>query len=156
MKWLNRSFSITLSQLSRRIFVTLLYASLVGTIILWAMQSQPFSDVVMQLITLFTVTLIIVCITVLDLATHGIAENTLTTQRDLDERQTNLRNRAYFIGYILLGQALFLLFIVNSRIGIGYTFLSALVFYTTIPTAVIAWLEPDPIEENEASGLSAV
>jgi len=83
------------------------------------------------------------------------------TDADLDERQTAVRNDAHRTAYQILGNvimgALFLLWVTTGPLGdtawtpqfsnpnvMTPTLSTTLWIYLSLPTAVIAWREPDP------------
>lgn len=88
----------------------------------------------------------------------------------LDERQRVIRNSAYRSAYLILGNtfiivASYWLFATNS-FGEGRLwlpsgdeaqnlFVLALLLFYTLPTALIAWNEPDPEEEESEMGQSS-
>lgn len=82
--------------------------------------------------------------------------------RDLDERQRQVRDRAYRIAYRLAGGALFLVSLITFvALSAGRpvaptpesaqaAFWGVFIVVTTLPTAIIAWTEPDPHDHDEA------
>jgi uncharacterized membrane protein len=79
--------------------------------------------------------------------------------RELDERLVQVKNRAYrtafriFAAYVAVAWPLSLLVLFNDHTGRGAAnalliFASLGLLVTTLPTAVVAWREPDPAEPD--------
>jgi uncharacterized membrane protein len=77
--------------------------------------------------------------------------------RELDERLVQIKNQAYrtafriFAAYVAVAWPLSLLVLFNNPAGRGATgailiFASLGLLVTTLPTAIVAWREPDPVE----------
>ena len=151
--------AIHLKRTFRRLLVILLYATFIGTILLWAIRPQALTLETTQLITLATIIIITALTIVLGMATRDVKAGRLLQRgvpvvrsEPLDERLVELSDRAHSISYGLLGFALALLYNVAGSIGTNYLYICAFVFYLTIPTAVFAWLEPDPIQDELFEG----
>ena len=87
---------------------------------------------------------------ILNVSTQRLADRfkkTLTGQ-PLDERQLLLRNQAYFWAYLIFGVVAFLLLMGSDERGFGWTLIALAGLYISLPAALIAWLEPDPIEDE--------
>jgi uncharacterized membrane protein len=80
--------------------------------------------------------------------------------RELDERLVQIKNQAYrtafriFAVYVAVAWPLSLLVLFNDHTGRGTTnalliFASLGLLVTTLPTAVVAWREPDPAEPEQ-------
>ena len=100
-------------------------------------------------------------------ASDGIA---FARSRSLDERQRAVRDRAYRLGFRLLGLAVVLLFVVSILVAAlevyithgtsgsvtmqldsgvsGRTLVAIIELLLIMPTLVIAWLDPDPQDEG--------
>ena len=88
-------------------------------------------------------------------------------RKDLDERQRSLRNQAYRLAYLIaLSLASLMLFL--DFFGVGdfqilfynaHSSVTSLLLYAnfmlmgSLPIMYVAWLEPDPIQENELRSL---
>ena len=147
--------TLNLSRTVRRILVTLMYGVYLGLIAYWSYLPSDMPDgqlATAQWLTLAGLVTFIVSYLVLNVSTQGLADRyrkTFTGQA-LDERQLLLRNQAYFLAYLSLGTAAFLLLISADRLGFGWTLIAFAGLYMSLPTALIAWLEPDPVTETEA------
>ena len=143
-----------LSRATRRTIVTVMYAVYVGLWLYWTWLPDDLSSPQRVLVPWFTsagILLFFVGFYLLYAATGRLADHWKpVSNKALDERQLYLRNRAYFWAYILLGVGASVVFW-NTVIKFG--FFGALVMfaalYGTLPTAVIAWLEPDPLRDDE-------
>ena len=142
-----------LNRFARRTVVVVMYSVYVGLWLYWTWLPADLSNVRHFVVPSFTVTGILVFLAsfyLLYAATGRLADHWKpVSNKVLDERQLYLRNRAYFWAYILLGIGASVIFW-NTVIKFG--FFGALVMfaalYGTLPTAVIAWLEPDPLPEE--------
>ncbi len=88
------------------------------------------------------------------------------SDRVLDERQRLVRDRAYRISFrlvsgVLLSAALYMMMALSSGWSVPHTadagqaiFWGVFVVTTTLPTAVIAWTEPAPREDEAADDLA--
>lgn len=76
-------------------------------------------------------------------------QNPFRPRPELDERQLNLRGSAYHVAYLFFGLVFFayVIFPPADSLHILWQFAGAASLYGTLPTAVIAWLEPDPLRE---------
>ncbi len=79
------------------------------------------------------------------------------SDRQLDERQKSVRDGAYRIAFQILIFTALLVTLVVGNTGISIpdqhrnTFISSLfIWAATLPAAVIAWLEPEPIPDLES------
>lgn len=148
------TFSLTgLSQFARRTIVLVMYGIYLGLWLYWTWLPADLSDAqrtLMPWVTSVGILLFLVGFYLLYHATGRLADRwEPACNKALDERQLILRNRAYFWAYILFGIGASVVFW-NTAIGFGF-FASLLMFvalYGTLPTAVIAWLEPDPVTEE--------
>ena len=140
--------TLDLSRAVRRIFVALMYGVYFSLITCWHLLSEA-SDTHLWL-TLAGVVAFIVCYFVLNAATKGLADRFRKdfTNQELDERQHLLRNQAYFWAYLVLGVVMFFLLIVADTIGVSWALMALGGLYMSLPTAIIAWLEPDPISKE--------
>ena len=147
--------TLNLSRTVRRTLVTLMYGVYLGLIAYWSYLPGEMPDgrlATAQWLTLAGLVTFIVSYLVLNVSTQGLADRyrkTFTSQA-LDERQLLLRNQAYFWAYLSLGTAAFLLLISADKLGFGWTLIAFAGLYMSLPTALIAWLEPDPVPETEA------
>ena len=146
--------TLDLSRTVRRALVTLMYGVYFGFIMYWSYLPGDMPNAqlaVAQWLTLAGIALFAISYLVLNVSTRGLADRyTKTfTGQSLDERQLLLRNQAYFWAYLILGGVMFLLLTLVNNLGVGWTLVALGGLYTSLPTALIAWLEPDPpIEEN--------
>lgn len=148
------TFSLTgLSQFARRTIVLVMYGIYLGLWLYWTWLPADLSDAQRALVPWFTsagILLFLVVFYLLYAATGRLADRWKPVSNGaLDERQLLLRNRAYFWAYILLGVGASVVFW-NTVIKFGF-FGALLMFaflYGTLPTAVIAWLEPDPVRDE--------
>jgi hypothetical protein len=89
---------------------------------------------------------------------------------ELDERQVQLRNRVYYLAYgllsIILGVGLFYWYIATdaarlelwlprSSFEAAAVFWGLLILLSSLPTAVLAWLEPDFLPEEASERRTA-
>ncbi len=145
--------TLDLSRTVRRALVTLMYGVYFGLIVYWSYLPSDMPNAqlaVAQWLTLAGIALFAISYLVLNVSTRGLADRytkTFTSQ-SLDERQLLLRNQAYFWAYLILGGVMFLLLALVDTLGVGWTLIALGGLYTSLPTALIAWLEPDPITED--------
>ena len=64
----------------------------------------------------------------------------------LDERQQNVRDRAHRYAYLWLVGVAFIVYRLSGELEAGTLGMYALLSYAVLPSSVIAWLEPDPVE----------
>ena len=64
----------------------------------------------------------------------------------LDERQRNVRDRAHRYAYLWLAGVAFIIHRLSGELDYGTLGMYALLSYAVLPSSVIAWLEPDPLE----------
>jgi Na+-transporting methylmalonyl-CoA/oxaloacetate decarboxylase gamma subunit len=150
------------SQTTRRRYVIGLYGGYLATVGLWALADGLglpilFVGVVLSLL-FFTVSF-------MQLASHNKYRPwDITTRNDdeLDERQLPLRNQVYYYAYQIIAQIAivsllywlaatqwFNWWVPQTGREISATFFAGVLVVTTLPTSVWAWLEPDPIGEDE-------
>lgn len=138
-------------RLTRRVLVALQYLALVGLVALW---DGPKVASVVAAYALAGVFVFLFALLVV--STRGVTER---DEKYLDERQAQLRQRsvtrAYGIFAILVVGSFFasadkVLFpsVVTLHLG---DVLWVFGYMLTLPTAVLAWLEPDPIPAESAS-----
>ena len=145
--------TLHLNRTVRRTLVTLMYGVYVGLIIYWYFLLSEMPDAQLaaaQWLTLVGILTFTACYTALNMATQGLANSfkrTLTGP-PLDERQLLLRNQAYFWAYLLLGVVAILFWDLSDDLGVGWTIIAFFGLYGSLPTALIAWLEPDPVKEE--------
>ena len=144
--------TLELSRAVRRILVVLMYAVYFGLTVYWG-RSPEIPDgqlVTARGLTLAGLVIFAVSYLALNRSTRSLADrftNSLT-EPPLDERQILLRNQAYFWAYLILGPVMFLFYNAAENLGYGWTLIAFISLYTSLPTAVTAWLEPDPIEDT--------
>lgn len=128
------------------------YASLV---VAWFFVSPPLLHSV--LLVMFGLTCVI-CMGALSMPNMlGISDG---DQALLDERQRSVRNAMYVRAYQILGALLMTIglyvyiasdsktwWLPQSSLELQAVFWGIWVFVMTLPAALIAWLEPDPLEE---------
>jgi hypothetical protein len=141
------STRVRFSQRTRRRLVIVAYLSLLSYALTWLL-----GDGVAQALTWAFISLYLVLVFTLAYAT-GLLEG--MADRYLDERQQALRNRAHRLAFIPVNY--FVLGILLSLNLANHWFqepvfialVSALgLAIFTLPATLIAWLEPDPVEES--------
>ncbi len=156
---LTKPFHLELSRFWRRVLVVLLYALDAGLIIFWVSLPYPLSTSFtpfVQGVSLAGFALIVLTALVLYAATSGVADihdHDLYPDAKLppiDERQEKVRNRAYLIAYLILGPSLLVLIPTAEKIALMWLVALGLLLYAVLPIAVLAWLEPDPLQDEEA------
>ena len=73
-------------------------------------------------------------------------------EKELDERQRDVRNRAHRYAYLLLAGVAFIVYWTSAELDNGTLGMYVLLSYAVLPSSVIAWLEPNPIPETEERG----
>ena len=148
--------TLNLSRTVRRALVTLMYGVYFGLLVSrnYLPSEIPNAQLATaQWLMLAGIVIFIVSCIVLNVSTKGLADRfrkTLTGQ-PLDERQLLLRNQAYFWSYLILGLVMFLFWNTSNDLGFGWTLIALVGLYGSLPTALIAWLEPDPLQDDESS-----
>ena len=152
-KFVSPTGTLELNCAWRRTLVVILYTLFVGLLVLRVRLPQPLPDSLIpiaQWSTLVGLIFMVAAALILHFATGGIADthgNDLRP-RPIDERQEKVRNQAYVSSYVLLGPSLLTLAFLTEYIALIWLFLTGLFLYASLPVAVLAWLEPDPISEN--------
>lgn len=145
-----------LSKRQRRLLVLAEYAGLSAYAVVWMLASASSPWWWTSIIVVFVAALLIHSRLLVPL-TQEIANK---GDDDLDERQMAVRDNAHRTAYHILGTvvlgALFLLWVILEPLGDRpwtpeisienptAILVTTLWVYTTLPTAVIAWREPDP------------
>ena len=159
---MNALFSGPLNRTLRQTLVVVAYGLLAAVLVtdyLWVTSPPPSGSIAWP--HLLAILLVLPIFVRLERATGRAIT---TSHRQLDERQEALRNLAFRRSYqVVLVLMLFMLFafaLLRAGSPFGLMFLHAtlirdgfLVFFVlffTLPTAIVAWLEPDPIPETEA------
>lgn len=144
--------TLELSRDARRLLILLMYSVDFGLIVYWnSPGAYGFSTFTTpKLLTLMGVTIFAAIYLVLSLSTRGLADRFTKSLRGppLDERQILLRNRTYFRAYLILGIVMFFFWSVANNLRYGWMLLAFISFYASLPTALVAWLEPDPLVED--------
>ena len=161
---LTKPFHLELSRFWRRVLVVLLYALDAGLITFWALLPYPLSTSFtpfVQWVSLAGFALIVLTALVLYAATSGVADihdqdlYTNAKASPIDERQERVRNRAYLIAYLILGPSLLVLIPTAEKVALLWLVALGLLLYTVLPIAVLAWLEPDPIQDEKFPNVTA-
>ncbi len=146
-----------LSRAVRRILVLVMYGVYFELIVYWnspnvvrgSQISIPIS--IGGWLTLAGFIVFAVSYLVLRRSVGGLAERftiSPTRRASLDERQILLRNRAYFWAYLIIGVAVFFFSSATNNLGYRWTLFAFIGFYVSLPTALVAWLEPDPLQDE--------
>lgn len=140
----------------RRMFVLLAYLGHAALVVLWTLlpsrgqldnPTLGFADWA----TVFGSILVGASYFLMTITTNRIASKSDSL---LDERQKELRDNAHRHAYYIFGSTIFLLCILitgDNRWGaveIPGAFFFAIIAYLTLPTALVAWLEPNPPKEE--------
>jgi hypothetical protein len=142
------------SQKIRRLLVLGCYLGYVALILVWVFVPQPIRSPLTLLVGLMCV----LCMGGLHLPNLlGISSG---EDRLLDERQQAFRNKMYLLAYQILGALVMVLalygyiaadskslWLPKSELELQAVFWGVWVLVTTLPSALVAWLEPDPLEE---------
>ena len=160
---LTKSFHLELRRFWRRVLVVLLYGLYSGLLTFWALIPYPLFPSFtpfMQWVSLAGFALMVLTALVLYVATGGVSNiHDHDLYRDakpppIDERQEKVRNRAYLPAYLILGPSLLVLILSAEKIAPLWLIALGLFLYVVLPIAVLAWLEPDPIEDLEERTLA--
>ena len=152
-KFVSSTGTLELSRTVRRTLVVLMYGVYFGLI---AYRTYLPGDMPIGRLTAAPWLTLVGLVTfvgsylVLNISTQKLADRfkkTLTGQ-PLDERQLLLRNQAFFWAYLLLGVVAFVLLMDSDERGFGWTLIALAGLYMSLPAALIAWLEPDPVEDE--------
>ncbi len=142
-----------LGQFVRRTVVIIMYGVYVSLWLYWTwlpIGSSGARPSATPWVTLIGIVLFLAGFYFLYAATRRLADHWKPVNNQaLDERQLLLRNRAYFWAYILLGLGVSI-FLWNSVLKFGFfgVALTIVGLYGTLPTAMVAWLEPDPVPDE--------
>lgn len=160
MKSVKPPVRLELRRFWRRTLVIGLYVLYSGLLTLWVLSPQPLPgslSLLTQWLTGAGFALMAAAVLILYLATGGVAD---IYDRDLypnakpspiDERQEKVRNRAYLPSYLILGPSLLVLVFSAAALPPVWLVVIGLFLYATLPTVVLAWLEPDPVREGKGS-----
>jgi hypothetical protein len=131
------------------------YATLVATDRISSVVWAPFAVIFMSA-------------TVLGLfAIYGYARDRAQMSTELDERERQLRDQAWILSYVVLstvvvaimgGLAFWLTFVGPLTLNFGDLsgwFIALGVFLPTLPSAALAWLEPDEPADDVDGGVAA-
>ena len=152
-KFVSPTGTLELSRTARRTLVVLMYGVYFGlityrTYLPGDMQNDYLTAA--PWLTLVGLATFVGSYLVLNISTQRLADRfkkTFTGQ-PLDERQLLLRNQAFFWAYLILGVVAFLLLMGSDERGFGWTLVALAGLYMSLPAALIAWLEPDPVSED--------
>lgn len=146
---------LRLCQGVRRVIVGVMYGAALLVLVYWT--SLLANDSAQRLATAHQLSIIgsiifYLCFLALYLATGRLAEEfggPFSGGR-ADERQRALRNRAYLWAYLIFGFAIGSLWFwpLPDTLGVFWKVFAFFSLYGTLPTAVIAWLEPDPVPDE--------
>ena len=136
----------------RRVVVIVTYAIYIGLLMYWTYLPDELSSMRLataQWFTLAGILLFLLGFSTLYASTERLADRFqrpfYNQNSKLDERQLVLRNRAYFWSYLLFGIGIFFVWTASDRLGyFGFVMIFA-GLYGSLPTAIVAWLEPDPV-----------
>ena len=160
MKWMNRP----LSQFKRRLLSLIAVIAIASFFFLTLWLSEPAEVILSPLLLLFVYGFAIIWLS------KSTANMAVAKDKALDERQRALRDKAYRISYAaFVAFALFMVGLdvsgqgdVRVMFGPNTSSITSLLLSLNLfllsasPILVIGWLEPDPIEENDAIELNAV
>ena len=155
---LTKPFHLELSRFWRRVLVVLLYALDAGLITFWALLPPPLSTSFtpfVQWVSLAVFALMVLTALVLYASTGGVSDihdgdlYPNAKPPPVDERQEKVRNQAYLIAYLILGPSLLVLIPSAGQIAPIWLVTLGLLLYAVLPIAVLAWLEPDPLPDEE-------
>ncbi len=135
-------------QRARRILIVALCLS---PIVLWLSVAYFPSDLLKSVFAVIWLALVITCLTWLIGATHARAD---TPDEYLDEREIAVRNEVYLQAFRIIGALVALGFLVVSmfpKVPLDAKTVFSLLFPIVLflPTCVLAWVQPDPILEQE-------
>ncbi len=152
---------LKLSRSVRRTIVVVTYAVYVGLLGYWIYLPTELSGTQLataQWLTLAGILLFLLGSLVLSASTERLDDRFqrpfYNQSSKLDERQLVLRNRAYFWSYLLFGLGIFFIWTASDRLGYFGFAIAFAGLYGSLPTAIVAWLEPDPIAEDFAPSLA--
>lgn len=141
-----------LSRNVRRTIVVLTYVIYIGLLGYWTYLPAELSGVQLataQWLTLMGILLFLLGSLILSASTERLADRFqrpfYNQSSKLDERQLVLRNRAYFWSYLLFGLGIFFIWTASDRLGYFGFAIAFAGLYGSLPTAIVAWLEPDPV-----------
>lgn len=148
----------TFSRATRRVLVTVTYLGY--AFFVWAFWAARTLDVALWTILLAAVPALatMLCYVALYAYTRSIADR---SDRQLDERERMVRDRAYRLAYQVVATVLLLL-IFYAMVAIdggdlwfprtlnqfSAIFWGAMLLTTSLPTAMIAWTEPDEVDDE--------
>jgi len=148
----NHVFSITLSQRKKRFLVILIYSVLSALLVLWLRTGLELTDEQippMEIVTILGFLIMVVGSVLLNMSVQLYA----TPKTDWDERQKDLRIKANAKSYRVFGVSLLAAYIFSDVLGMGWSYILVAFLYISLPTAFLAWLEPDPVQ-NDAFHIS--
>jgi hypothetical protein len=142
------------SQKIRRLLVLGCYGGYLTLVLTWVLVPQPLRSPLTLVIGL----LCLICMGALHLPNLlGISSG---EDRLLDERQREFRNKMYLLAYQILGAIVMILalyayiaadsktlWLPNGELELQAVFWGIWVLVTTLPAALVAWLEPDTTGE---------
>jgi uncharacterized membrane protein len=146
----------------RRRVVVAMYGTwlLVALVVILGVQAQGITAV---LGVLAVGALVTMTISVLWLGRRTYVNSPQLPDRELDERLVQIKNQAYrtafqiFTAFVAVAWPLSLLILYNDPRGHGAARALVIVagvglLVTTLPTAIVAWREPDPAEPDQLPG----
>jgi hypothetical protein len=152
---------MNISRRQRRLHVLGLYGGYLAVALSWALASHLGQPLLFVLVIAFGL-VFLNSLVKLGLG-HKPWNITGKPDAELDERQVQLRNRVYYLAYGLLSSILgvgliywyiatdaqrLALWLPSSPVEVGAVFWGLLLLLSSLPTAVLAWLEPDFLPEE--------
>ncbi len=135
----------------RRTVVVFIYAVYISLLTYWTYLPGELFGIrlaAVQWLTVTGVVLFLAGFSVLYASTERLADRfqrPFHAQPALDERQLFLRNRAYFWSYLIFGVSIFFAWTTLTGLNWFGIFMVFSGLYVSLPTAIVAWLEPDPV-----------
>ena len=152
------TFHLELSRFWRRVLIVVLYFLYSALLLFWSLLplslATSFTPLA-QWISLAGFALMVLVALILYTTTGGVSDvhdHDLfpnAKPSPLDERQEKVRNRSYLPAYLILGPSLLVLIPSAGQISLIWLLALGLFLYAVLPIAVLTWLEPDPLTENE-------